>query len=107
MLCPPHPPAPLVQNWLARHQDRRSLVLHLIGIPPTVIAILILPISIGAFSLPVFLLSLSLFVGGYLIQFLGHALDGTEPGEFTAVKRLAGRLYGAGTGAAKSRRRVA
>lgn len=107
MICPPHPPAPIVQNWLDRHQDKRSLVLHLIGIPPTVIAVLILPISIGAFSLPVFLLSLSLFVGGYLMQFLGHALTGTEPGEFVALRRVAGRIYGAASGSAKSRRRVA
>src|SRR4051794_30213345 len=87
MLYPPHTPAPIVENWLARHRDPISLVLHLIGIPPTVIAVLLLPVCLALRSLPIFLLSASLFVGGYLIQFLGHAFDRTIPGELVALRR--------------------
>ena len=31
--------------------------------------------------MPLFLFALALFVGGYMVQFLGHALEGTDPGE--------------------------
>jgi uncharacterized membrane protein YGL010W len=107
MLCPPHPPAPLVQNWLERHRDRRSLVLHVIGIPPTVIALLLFPVYATLLSIPLFLFSLSLFFGGYAVQFLGHAFDGTEPGEWTALKRGLARLFSGMGARAKSSRRVA
>jgi uncharacterized membrane protein YGL010W len=88
MICPPHAPAPAVENWKARHRDPRNLVLHLIGIPPTVIAVLLLPVALGALSPAIFVFSLALFVGGYLIQFLGHALDRTMPGELTGLRKL-------------------
>jgi|SRR5579864_4938813 len=107
MLCPPHPPAPIVQNWLERHRDPRSFVLHIIGIPLSVLALLFFPIYVILLSLPIFLFSLTLFFAGYVLQFLGHALDGSEPGEWLALKRFVGRRYGALVAATKSRRRVA
>ncbi|AGA27370.1 Mpo1-like protein [Singulisphaera acidiphila] len=93
MICPPHPPAQLVQGWMARHQDPTSFVLHMIGIPLTILGILMIPIYTYLFSLPVFLFSVVLFVGGYMIQFLGHALEGTDPGEVILLKRKLGWSY--------------
>ena len=34
-----------------------------------------------------------LFVGGYLLQFLGHAIEGNDAGEVVLIKRLLGRPY--------------
>jgi uncharacterized membrane protein YGL010W len=93
MICPPLPPAPLVQNWFARHRDPGSFVLHMIGIPPTILGVLMIPIYVFLFSVPLFLFALACFVGGYLIQFLGHALEGTDPGEIILLKRKLGRSY--------------
>jgi uncharacterized membrane protein YGL010W len=107
MICPPHPPAPLVENWLERHRDARSFLLHMIGIPLTIMALLLLPVYVGLLSLPVFLLALSFFISGYVIQFLGHALDGTEPGEWYALKKWLGKRYAAALARPKSWRRVA
>lgn len=90
MLCPPHPADPLVVNWLARHRDPKSLLLHLIGIPPTILGLIFVPIYLFLISIPIFLLALALFLGGYALQFLGHALDGTEPGEWTLIKKKLG-----------------
>ena len=42
------------------------------------------------------MLALALFVGGYLIQFLGHACDRTVPGELVALRRYLGRPRGGG-----------
>ena len=55
----------------------------------------------------VFLLALALFVSGYLFQFLGHALDGTDPGEIILLKRKLGWSYVEISGATKSPRGVA
>lgn len=87
MLCPPHAPAPVVEDWLARHRHRACFVLHLVGIPPTIVGVLMGPIYLALGSVPIFLFSLGLFVGGYLIQFLGHVIEGTEPGEISAIRR--------------------
>lgn len=94
MIFPPHPPAPLVLNWFERHRDPRSFVLHIIGIPPTILGVLMIPIYIFLLSFPLFLLALACFVGGYLIQFLGHVLDGSEPGEIRYLRRKAARKLG-------------
>lgn len=92
MICPPHEPAPLVLKWLSRHRNPTSLVLHLIGMPPTVMAVLILPASMFLLSWPIFLFAMGLFVGGFLIQFLGHALEGSVPGELTLIGHGLARL---------------
>ena len=89
MICPPHPLSPLVKHWLDRHKHPASLALHLVGIPPTVLGVVLIPIYLFLWSLPVFLLALATFVGGYQLQFLGHMWDGTESGEMRALKRFA------------------
>ena len=53
-----------------------------------------------------FLLALGLFVGGYLLQFAGHLLEGTDPGEIIYFKRKLGlALRGVPASAAPPRRR--
>src|SRR3954471_12116223 len=87
MICPPLAPSHVVQDWLDRHGRPVSFALHMVGIPMTLIGALMVPIYLYLFSAPVFLFSLSLFVLGYLIQFLGHALEGTEPGEIAYLRK--------------------
>ncbi len=65
----------------------------MIGIPPTILGVLLVPIYLILLSLPVFLLALALFIGGYLLQFLGHFLEGTDPGEIIYFKRKLGLPY--------------
>ena len=56
MICPPQPPAPLVEDWLDRHRDPGSFVLHMIGIPPTILGVLLIPVYVLLLSVPLFLL---------------------------------------------------
>jgi uncharacterized membrane protein YGL010W len=93
MLCLPQPPDPLVEHWLARHRDPISFALHMIGIPPTIFGVLMIPIYLSMASIPLFLLALAAFVGGFLIQFLGHAIEGTDPGEIIMIKKKLGWSY--------------
>ena len=93
MIDPPLPPDLLVQHWLRRHHSYTSFVLHMIGIPPTILGVLFVPIYLTLLSLPIFLVALALFIGGYLLQFAGHVLEGTDPGEIIYFKRKLGLPY--------------
>jgi hypothetical protein len=93
MLFPPQPLGPLVQSWMDRHRHPISFALHIVGIPPTILGVLLIPIYLLAGSFSLFLFALVLFVGGYAIQFLGHAIEGTDPGEVILLKRKLGLPY--------------
>jgi uncharacterized membrane protein YGL010W len=93
MICPPLTPSKLVLNWLERHRNPVSFLLHMIGIPPTILGVLLIPVYLYCLSIPIFLFALTLFVGGYLVQFLGHAVERTDPGEIIYFKRKLGMSY--------------
>ena len=86
MIAPPHAPEPIIDDWLDRHRAPLSLVLHALGVPATILGALMLPIYLGALSLSLFGVALALFLGGFAVQFLAHALEGSEPGELVALK---------------------
>ena len=93
MICPPLPPSRLVRNWVDRHRGPLSFALHVVGIPPTILGLLLMPVWLFGLSPVVFLFALANFVGGYLVQFLGHALEGTDPGEIIYFKKKLGWSY--------------
>ncbi len=80
MVCSPQPPNWLVSHWIERHRNPVSFLLHSIGSPPTILGVLLFSIYVGLFSRAVFMVALAFFLGGYLLQFAGHALEGTDPG---------------------------
>jgi len=82
----PQPPSPMVNDWVDRHRDPRSFTLHLLGIPGTILGVLLIPVYTMLMSPSVFGFALALFLGGFVLQFLGHALDGTEPGEIKGIR---------------------
>lgn len=88
MLVPPLPEDRLVDDWYVRHSHRGSLVLHVVGIPLLVLSIVLVPLYLVLVSPALLLLSLACFAGSYAIQFLGHALDRSEPGELTQLRKL-------------------
>jgi hypothetical protein len=93
MIDPPLPPDPLVQYWLQRHRGRTTFLLHMVGIPPTILGVLFVSIYLSLFSPAIFLLALALFLGGFVLQFAGHFLEGTDPGEVIYFKRKLGMPY--------------
>jgi hypothetical protein len=93
MIDSPLPPDPMVQYWLQRHRSPTSFILHMIGIPPTILGVLFVSIYLILFSAAIFFLALALFVGGFVFQFAGHLLEGTDPGEVIYFKRKLGMPY--------------
>ena len=63
-----------IENYKAKHQHPLNKLCHAIGIPLITV------------SWPLFFFNwrwaLALFVGGWVLQFLGHAIEGTRPAFF-------------------------
>ena len=66
--------SPLIDNYKAKHRHPLNRLSHAIGIPMI------------AVSLPLFFFSwrsaLALFIGGWVFQFVGHAIEGNRPAFF-------------------------
>ncbi len=68
-------------NYIQRHQNRWNQLLHMIGVPLTfVVSVVLLVLGQGWWALWAFL-------GGYALQFLGHAIEANDAGEVVLVKR--------------------
>jgi hypothetical protein len=77
----------IINNYLQRHRNRVNQLLHLVAVPVT-------------FGLSVYFLiehqwaaAASAFVGGYVLQFIGHAVEGNDAGELILIKKLIGKPY--------------
>ena len=77
-------------EWIAEdaesHQHPVNRVTHTIGIPMIVLSIILVPISF--FISYVWIAALSLFVIGWLLQFIGHYFEGKPPEFFKDYRFL-------------------
>jgi len=74
-----------IENWLERHKNPTSFWLHMIGIPACFI---VTPILL---CLREWWIAIAMFVGGYVLQFLGHLIEGNRSGEEMLLRRLLGK----------------
>ncbi len=74
----------ILRNWRERHQNPFNFWIHLIGIPMTVVGVVLLFTSYDWYW------GVALFVVGYLLQYIGHQVEGNDMGEFAGIKRLLG-----------------
>jgi len=74
-------------NYVARHQNRANKVLHLIGVPLT----FVVPVVMLVMQRPN--LAAAAFVGGYVLQIVGHAIEGNDAGELILIKKALGKPY--------------
>jgi len=77
-----------LKNYLPRHRNRVNQMLHLFGVPLTFIGT---PIAILNASTPLW--PCACFFGGYLLQFVGHAVEGNDAGEVVFLKKRLGMVY--------------
>ena len=76
-----------VVNYIDRHMHPVNRILHLIGVPLTFV------VSIVCLTKELWWPALGCFLGGYALQFLGHAIEGNDAGEVVLIKRLLGKPY--------------
>jgi hypothetical protein len=76
-----------LHNYLLRHRNRTNQVLHLFGVPLTFV------VSIVFLVQHAWWWAAGAFVGGYVLQFVGHAIEGNDAGETILVKKILGKPY--------------
>lgn len=81
------------RNWRERHQTRVSQVLHAIGIPLAVAAVLLAGWQLVLWRWDLWWRPAGLLFLGYLLQWLGHRYEGNDVGEFIVIKKWLGRPY--------------
>ena len=70
-----------LDRWLDRHQTGSNRLLHALGIPATIVAVVLLFAHLW--------LAAALFVvAGYLLQVIGHYLEGSRVGELILLQKL-------------------
>ena len=84
---------PWLTNWLQRHQNPVSRTLHAIGIPLTVAAVVLAGVQLYEWRWDLWWRPAGLLAGGYLLQWIGHRIEGNDMGEVILVKRALGRPY--------------
>ena len=77
-----------LKNYLPRHTNRVNQILHLIGVPLTFVGTPWTLLAGADWYYP-----LGCFVGGYLLQFAGHAVEGNDAGEIVFLKKKLGMPY--------------
>jgi uncharacterized membrane protein YGL010W len=77
-----------LRGWLARHRHPFNLGIHLLGIPLAVAGLVLLFVPGVAWYWGVGGLGV-----GYLLQYLGHTVEGNDVGEWAGIKRLLGLPY--------------
>ena len=82
-----------MDNWLRRHRHPASLVLHAVAIPmlPVVAILIVLQLMDGAWNL--WWRPAGLFLFSYLLQWIGHRIEGNDMGEVVLIKRWLGLPY--------------
>ena len=71
------------RNWLARHQVPFNYWIHMLGIPLAVAGVPLLFLAPWYYGVGAIVL-------GYLLQWIGHRVEGNDVGEFIPIKRLLG-----------------
>jgi hypothetical protein len=74
-------------NYVARHQNPANRALHLVGVPLSFVASVVLLIMDHPQWAGV------AFAGGYVLQFVGHVIERNDPGELILLKKLLGKPY--------------
>ncbi|HAD57641.1 MAG TPA: hypothetical protein DCG12_00145, partial [Planctomycetaceae bacterium] len=74
-----------IDNYLPRHTHPLNRGLHAIGVP---LSFIVAPAA--AIAGADWYWHVGSFIGGYVLQFAGHAIEGNDAGEVVFVKKILG-----------------
>jgi hypothetical protein len=77
-----------LRNWLDRHRDPFNFWIHLVGIPMAVAGLVLAVVWWEQWYW-----GAAAFVLGYVLQYIGHCVEGNDLGEWAGIKRLLGWPY--------------
>jgi hypothetical protein len=82
-----------LERWLERHQHPVSRVLHAIGVPLLALAAAVLVWLLVNRRWDLWYAPPALCGVSYLLQWIGHRIEGNDLGEVILIKRWLGRPY--------------
>lgn len=82
-----------IENWMERHQHPVSFWLHMIGIPLAVGGLILGGVQLLQWRWDLWWRPTALIALGYLLQWIGHRIEGNDVGEIILVKKLLGMPY--------------
>ncbi|MBI4718006.1 MAG: DUF962 domain-containing protein [Planctomycetes bacterium] len=82
-----------LSNWRERHQHPASLLLHALAIPMLPMAVVLIVVQLADSAWNLWWRPLGLIVVSYVMQWLGHRIEGNEMGEVVLIKKLLGKPY--------------
>lgn len=80
-------------NWFERHRHPASLLLHAVGIPLTIAAVVVAGVQLSRWQWGLWYRPTVLLAAGYFLQWLGHRIEGNDMGEVILVKKWLGKPY--------------
>jgi hypothetical protein len=81
------------RRYVERHRHPASRVLHAVGIPLTVAAVVLALVQLRDDRWDLWWRPVLLLVLGYFLQWVGHRIEGNDMGEVVLIKKLLGRPY--------------
>lgn len=83
----------IISNWFQRHRHPTSLLLHAVGIPLTIVALVLVVVQLKQGRWDLWWRPVVSVLLGYGMQYLGHRIEGNDMGEMILFKRLMGKPY--------------
>ena len=81
------------KRYLQRHQHPLCRVLHLVGVPIIPVALILALVQLAQSRWDLWWRPVGLIVLSYLLQWVGHRIEGNDLGEVVLIKKLLGRPY--------------
>ncbi len=82
-----------IGRWLARHRHPFSLALHAIAIPLLPAAGVLAVVQLADAAWELWWRPVALVVVSYVLQWVGHRVEGNDMGEVVLIKKLVGLPY--------------
>jgi hypothetical protein len=80
-------------NWMERHRHPVNRVLHAVGIPLLAAGLVLAAVQLIQWRWDLWWRPVGLIVVSYVLQWIGHRVEGNDVGEVILIKRLLGRPY--------------
>ena len=80
-------------HWKLRHQHPLSLWLHAVGIPLTLAAVVLAVVQLIDGRWDLWWRPAALLVAGYVLQWVGHRIEGNTMGELILILKWLDRPY--------------
>ncbi|HSW46405.1 MAG TPA: Mpo1-like protein [Phycisphaerae bacterium] len=81
------------KRYWERHQHPACRVLHIIGVPMIPAALVLAGVQLAQWRWDLWWRPVGLLVLSYLLQWVGHRIEGNDLGEVVFIKKLLGRPY--------------